>query len=117
MAKEVKLFKTGMFYNAYGDDAIILFELMNYKVSFKGSAGFPEKSLSKVLNKLESVKIGYSVFEKDAITFYFVGIDKIYNKTLKEGLKHLDLAKRLENLYNKIDKMNENELKIYGIIN
>ena len=53
-----------MFYNTYCADAIILFELMNYKVSFKGSAGFPEKSLSKVLNILEGEKVGYSFFKK-----------------------------------------------------
>ena len=111
MTKKINLFKTGMFYNAYGDDAIVLFEVMGYKVSLKGISGFPEKSLPKVTNSLENYKIGFRIYNKDVIIEEYNGIDKMYKKIYKNGLKRLDMDRRLNTLYNKIDKMNEKQIK------
>ena len=45
----MSLYKTGKFFNAYGDDAIILHYLVGYKyLKPKNSVGFPESALTKV---------------------------------------------------------------------
>ena len=45
----IVLYKSGKFYNAYGDNGIILHKLLGYKfVSYKNSAGFPESAINKV---------------------------------------------------------------------
>ena len=45
----IVLYKSGKFYNAYGDNGIILHKLLGYKfVNYKNSAGFPESAINKV---------------------------------------------------------------------
>ena len=62
----IELRKSGKFYNTFGDDAIIIHHLMNYKiVPSKGGVGFPESAYNKVINTLEDNNISYRVYEKD----------------------------------------------------
>ncbi len=54
----IKLHKSGKFYHTFSNDAIILHHLLGYRiVDSKGGVGFPETSLSKVLNTLEDNKV------------------------------------------------------------
>ena len=47
----IVLYKSGKFYNAYGDNGIILHKLLGYKfVSYKNSAGFPESAIESLKN-------------------------------------------------------------------
>ena len=45
----VRLYKSGKFYNVFGDDGLILHELLGYKyIEYKNSVGFPESAINKV---------------------------------------------------------------------
>ena len=62
----VILYKSGKFYNAYGDNGIIIHNLLGYKfVSYKNSAGFPESAINKVKGVLEKEKLSYVIYEKN----------------------------------------------------
>jgi len=96
------LYKSGKFYNAYRDDAIILHGLMNYKfLEPRMEVGFPTSSLSKVKATLENENIPYKIIEKEVEIESFKGIDKRYKAVLRNCLKRLDLEKRLKRLLKK----------------
>ncbi len=108
----IELRKSGKFYNTFGDDAIIIHHLMNYKiVPSKGGVGFPESSFNKVINALEDNRISYKIFEKDNILF-----DKDYQKlnnykkVLTNARKDLSFEQRINNIENKIKTLNNKEI-------
>lgn len=108
----VRLYKSGKFYNAFGDDGLILHELLGYKyIEYKNSVGFPESAINKVESKLESEKISYSVYEKDNLLEEYKGIDKNYKIVLSKALKNYDIEKRLTRLKNKINNLTIEELE------
>lgn len=108
----VRLYKYGKFYNAFGDDGLILHELLGYKyIEYKNSIGFPESAINKVESKLESEKISYSVYEKDNLLEEYKGIDKNYKIVLSKTLKNYDIEKRLTRLKNKINNLTIEELE------
>ena len=108
----VRLYKSGKFYNAFGDDGLILHELLGYKyIEYKNSVGFPESAINKVESKLESEKISYSVYEKDNLLEEYKGIDKNYKIVLPKALKNYDIEKRLTRLKNKINNLTIEELE------
>lgn len=109
----VSLYKTGKFYNAFGDDGLILHELLGYKyVEYKGSVGFPESALSKVKVKLEDKKISYAIYDKNILTEEYKGITKNYSAVLKLALKNIEVEKRIERLKNKINECSTEELEL-----
>ena len=73
--------------------------LFGYKVLKDGLCGFPDNSLSKVLNTLEDAKISYQIIEvdKNPIIKDFVKLNN-YPKYLDLALKNLDKSKRLDYL-------------------
>ena len=108
----VRLYKSGKFYNAFGDDGLILHELLGYKyIEYKNSVGFPESAINKVESKLESEKISYSVYEKDNLLEEYKGIDKNYKIVLSKVLKNYDVEKRLTRLKSKINNLTIEELE------
>lgn len=108
----VRLYKSGKFYNAFGDDGLILHELLGYKyIEYKNSIGFPESAINKVESKLESEKISYSVYEKDNLLEEYKGIDKNYKIVLSKALKNYDIEKRLTRLKSKINNLTIEELE------
>lgn len=108
----VRLYKSGKFYNAFGDDGLILHELLGYKyIEYKNSVGFPESAINKVESKLESEKISYSVYEKDNLLEEYKGIDKNYKIVLSKTLKNYAIEKRLTRLKNKINNLTIEELE------
>lgn len=108
----VRLYKSGKFYNAFGDDGLILHELLGYKyIEYKNSVGFPESAINKVESKLESEKISYSVYEKDNLLEEYKGIDKNYKIVLSKALKNYDIEKRLTRLKSKINNLTIEELE------
>ena len=70
---EVKLYKNGGFYTSYGNDAIIISYVCNYKI-INNKIGFPINSINKVINILIDNKINYIIYNKDKV------IDKYNNK-------------------------------------
>ena len=92
----IKLYKAGKFYNAFGDDGIILHELLGYKyIEYKNSVGFPESVIMKVKSKLDNENIAYSLFEKDNLIEEKKGLDKNYKIVLSSALKNYDVEKKL----------------------
>ena len=108
----VRLYKSGKFYNAFGDDGIILHELLGYKyIEYKNSVGFPEAAINKVKSKLDSENISYSVYEKENLLDEHKGVDKNYKIVLSKALKNYDLEKRLTRLKEKINGLTTEELE------
>lgn len=108
----VILYKSGKFYNAYGDNGIIIHNLLGYKfVSYKNSAGFPESAINKVKGVLEKEKLSYMIYEKDAFVLEYKGINKNYNRILKESLKNLEMEERLSRLQSKLDNFTLDDLE------
>ena len=108
----VRLYKSGKFYNAFGDEGMILHELLGYKyIEYKNSVGFPESAINKVKSKLESVNISYSIYEKDNLLEEHKGIDKNYKIVLSKALKNYDIEKRLTRLKEKINNLSTEELE------
>lgn len=108
----VALYKSGNFYNAYSDDAIVLHHVMGYKYSsIKKNAGFPVSALAKVKTSLESAKIPYKIYEKNELLEEGKGIIKEYKNAIKEGLKKLDMEERLKDLNDKLDNFSLEDLE------
>ena len=78
MAKNyVALYKSGKFYNAFGDDGLILHHLVGYKfVEYKQSVGFPESAFGKVKSILDKESISYKVYDKEDLIEEKKGITK-----------------------------------------
>ena len=109
---KVIMYKSGKFYNAYGDNGIILHKLLGYKfVSYKNSAGFPENAIGKVKAVLEIERISYVIYEKNTFVSDYKGVGKNYNKILKESLKNLEMEERLSRLQSKIDNFTLDDLE------
>lgn len=108
----VSLYKSGKFYNAFGDDGLILHHLIGYKfVEYKQSVGFPESTFGKVKSLLDDVDISYKVYDKDILIEEKKGNNKKYNKVLSEALKKYDLEKRLIRIKDKINNFSAEDLE------
>ncbi len=108
----VSLYKSGKFYNAFGDDGLILHHLIGYKfVEYKQSVGFPESAFGKVKSLLDDVDISYKVYDKDILIEEKKGNNKKYNKVLSEALKKYDLEKRLIRIKDKINNFSTEDLE------
>lgn len=108
----VILYKSGKFYNAFGDNGIIIHNLLGYKfVSYKNSAGFPESAINKVKAVLEKEKLSYVIYEKNIFIEEYKGINKNYNRILKESLKKIKMEERLNRLQTKLDNFTIDDLE------
>lgn len=92
------MIRVGSFYEVYGEEAFIISNIFGYKIKKVGSSfrvGFPICAYNKVIDKLNSLKISYVIFDGDKIkktfknnnydTFFSGGsikdrIDKIYER-------------------------------------
>lgn len=108
----VSLYKSGKFYNVFGDDGLIVHYLVGYKfVEYKQSVGFPESAFGKVKSILDKENMSYKVYDKDMLLESKKGIDKKYKITLKEALKNYELEQRLTRIRNKINDFSTDELE------
>ena len=108
----------GKFYQCRDMDAYIMNLLFGYKVLKDGLCGFPDNSLSKVLNTLEDAKISYQIIEVDKNPI-IKDFDKLnnYPKYLDLALKNLDKRKRLDYLIDNLNKCSNEKLEqIMGLI-
>lgn len=89
----------GKFYQCRDMDAYIMNLLFGYKVLKDGLCGFPDNSLSKVLNTLEDAKISYQIIEVDKNPTIKVLINLIIIQNIWiYALKNLDKRKKLDYL-------------------
>ena len=108
----VSLYKTGKFFNAYSDGAVILHHLVGYKyLKPKNSVGFPESALTKVKAILENNDLSYEIYDKKDLVEKHKGIKSKYNKILKESLKSIDIEERLERLKEKLNNYTLEDLE------
>lgn len=108
----VEIYKSGTFFNVYGDGGLILYALLGYKyIEPKKTVGFPASALSKVRNALENSHISYIVYDKSTILGEYKGINKNYKKYINEALKSLEIEKRLNRLTEIINQMSLKELE------
>ena len=108
----VSLYKSGKFYNVFGDDGLIVHYLVDYKfVEYKQSVGFPESAFGKVKSILDKENMSYKVYDKDMLLESKKGIDKKYKVILKEALKNYELEQRLTRIRNKINNFSTDELE------
>lgn len=96
--------KFGGFYSVYDDDAIIMHYLFNYKVK-DSRVGFPINSINKIIDKLKEVHIDYKL-EDDKVTFK----DNQYDYYLAESKNKITLDNRVDEIINKINKLDFNKL-------
>ena len=108
----VSLYKSGKFYNAFGDDGLILHYLIGYKfLEYKQSVGFPESAFGKVKSILDNDDISYKVYDKDILLEDKKGVNKKYNTVLSKVLKKYDLEKRLKRIKEKINHFSIEDLE------
>lgn len=108
----VILYKSGKFYNAFGDHGLIIHHLLGYKfVEYKQSVGFPESAYNKVISALQKEKITYRVYDKDRLVEEKKGIGKNYSNNLKEALKKFDMEKRLNRIKTRINDFSTDDLE------
>lgn len=112
------IFKNGKFYNVYHDDAIIFNYLFEYKIIEKDNkTGFPETGLTKVLNKLDELKINYEIIYKDQnpITKKFSNLNQ-YHRILSKSLNYQDLKTRINRIIDIINNIDDIDI-INDILN
>jgi len=109
-AEMLYLFKSGIFYIALEDDALLLSEQLNFKLTDFGNqvkCGFPQTKLNYYLSKLRDKNISYKVIEDTT------NKDKIANYNTIEDTINKD---KITN-YNTIeDTINKNKIANYNTI-
>lgn len=109
----ISLYKAGKFYNAFGDDGLVLHELLGYRyIEHRQSVGFPESAFLKVKTKLEEEHISYDVYEKNEIVVSFKGIQKNYTNALKKAVKNTAIEERINRIKTMIDACSTEELEM-----
>lgn len=82
VTKRVILTHKGVFYYAYEKDAVVIHNLMGYKLTTVAEnqlrCGFSEKSLGKVIAKLSSLQISYRVFNPTKEDRLRISMEKEY---------------------------------------
>ncbi len=124
--EDIVLVQMGKFYYAYGKDAYILSDLFGYKLNeFETniySVGFPSNSYSKVISRLEQLKINYLILDKrnnyDVLEFQnyknLNNYNEYFEKAKKENLIKIRIQKINEYLLKNINSAHIKE-KIYEI--
>lgn len=108
----IELVISGIFVNAYGDDARVLHEITGYKFDkFKNSVGFPSKSLEKVKNLIISNDVGYKIYEKHDLILEVNGNEKSYKKLLNKSIKKIAVEDRVNMIVRKLANCNEEQLE------
>lgn len=108
----ISLYKSGKFFNVFGDDGIIIHYLLGYKfVAYKNCVGFPESALTKVKAKLDSEKLPYKIYEKDILIDSVKGVKNNYKKIIKISLKNMEMEERVNRLRSKLDKLTINDIE------
>jgi len=95
MGKTIRLIHLGSWYKCYGDDALIISFVTDYKLfedsrTLQPTVGFPETSIDKVVDNLKANKINY-ILVNDSDRIYDFGDENNYLS--KEILKIISMMK------------------------
>ena len=118
------LIKSGNFYVALQQDAIVLNDIFKYKLNISNNiikVGFPINTLNKILKTLDNININYIVLDKN-ILHINKNKTNTYNKYINNNISNYILRiKNInnilnQNIYNNIDNVLDNiEKIIYNI--
>lgn len=101
--------KSGNFYHAYDEDALIIKYLCNYRV-INGRAGFPLSAFNKVIGVLEEECINYIVKGEEEVNEKKFKNKNKYKKILaKANLNNENLIK-IEEINERLGKLSYQEL-------
>lgn len=106
--KKVILKQEGKFVNVYGDDAIIVSYLLNYKL-VNNKVGFPISALNKVINILEEKNISYEVKAKDELVKNFKNNNK-YDIVFEKAKEVIKLRNRYQTIETYFDSLSIKQL-------
>lgn len=104
---EIVIRRSGGFYSVYGDDCYILFYLLGYKI-VGDRVGFPISAYNKVVNTLEDNKISYTDKYNNKSNDY--KRKNNYNKLLDLGKRKYSLNYRMDNIIEKMNLLNEEDI-------
>ena len=106
---EVKLRKSGTFYNVFDEDIYILYYLFGYSIK-DNKCGFPISALDKVIDKLDELKINYNIVS-DNISKNYKSANR-YNKYKELGIKKHKKDIYLNDIINKLQNINDDKFNI-----
>ena len=99
------LIKSGNFYVALQQDAIVLNDIFKYKLNISNNiikVGFPVNSLNKILKTLDNININYIVLDKN-ILHINKNKTNMYNKYINNNTSNYILRiKNINNILNQI---------------
>ena len=110
----VKFRKSGLFYDAFDDDAKIMHYLFGYRI-IDGRASFPSNALNKVLNTLIDNCISYEIFLDNELVKEDFKDKNNYMKFLVKASNKLEVAKVMNQIIQKLDTFSEEQL--YDVLN
>lgn len=108
-SKCVTLKRSGGFYQAFGNDALIIGYLFDYKVNNR-KCGFPLIALNKVVNELEEKSISYYIKDKEIKSKDFKKKNK-YDLYLEKSVAKDNINKRIQFITDKISLMDKDRLE------
>ena len=114
----IVIIKNGIFYYTYNDDAIILWNLFDYKIKDDNELGFGSNSYSKVLSKLKDKNLSYIVYDSSSNKLdEYLTDNNLYNTYLRISKNKYNDSKLSNNLVNKINLLLEDNKDNYNVIN
>ena len=111
--KSIILIKEGVFYKTFNEDAIILWYIMNYRLT-NGSLAFSLNVSNKVFDELRKKEISYITMSED--TLKVMGNDEVYDLYNKLANYYYDKYKKKEELTSLLDNLLEKDLENYDKI-
>ena len=111
--KSIILIKEGVFYKTFGEDAIILWYIMNYRLT-NDSLSFSLNVSNKVFEELRKKEIGYITMGDD--TLKISGNDEVYDLHNKLANYYYDKYKKKEKLTSLLDNLLDKDLENYDKI-
>ena len=106
---ELKIRKSGLFYEVFNEDARILHYLFGYKIKDK-RVSFPNNALIKVLNTLEEKRLSYSIIGGGTEPVVNNFKNNNYEKYLVKAQNKIELTERVNRIIKKMNTFDEVKL-------
>lgn len=111
--KCIILIKEGVFYKTFNEDAIILWHIMNYRLT-NDSLSFSLNVSNKVFDELLKKEISYIIMGDDILKV--LGNDEVYDLYNKLASYYYDEYKKKEKLINLLNNLLDKDLENYDKI-
>lgn len=113
--KKIILIREGSFYKTYRDDAILLWNLFQYKWN-NSSIAFGIATGTKVFDKLKSQGIGYVVVDSDSDITEIKGNDVIYDSYLNISLINYEKYEKKNRLHKLLDNLIDKDISYASML-